>query len=189
MYVMGVVTMKTLNKRAWIDAALEALSEEGSKSLSIVKLAQKLGVTRGSFYYHFDSLSHLIDAMIARWESEVIDRVFREARALSATAVSEVESLIDLVTQLTDKQDIVFRQWAPHNEQVRLHMERLDQKRLSIMTDLFQRLVGEDVLGASYAKIAFYGYIGCLNSYPRPSSEQQRQMALEILGLFSRQKV
>ncbi len=176
--------MAQLSKQSWIDAALTMLSKHGASRLSIVKLAESLGVTRGSFYYHFDSLNDLIDAMIARWEKEVIDKGFETAHASSRDATEEVHSLIEFVSRLTDKQDLLFRQWAAHNDQVRTHMERLDSKRLAVMTDLFKRLAGDERKGEAYAKIAFYGYIGCLNSFPRPSAQKQKQLSLEILEML-----
>lgn len=176
--------MSRLSKEDWINAALEYLSEKGSVGISVVKIAERLQVTRGSFYYHFKNLNDMIDEMVQRWEETIIDKGFNEARTQSASADEEVRNLIDFVSRLTDKQDLMFRQWAPHNEHVRQHMERLDQKRLGIMTEVFQRLARNEEKGASFAKIAFYGYIGCLNSYPRPSAKKQKEVALEIFNLF-----
>lgn len=178
--------MATLGQKDWIDAAQRTLIESGPSMLSIVKLSNHLGVTRGSFYYHFKNLNELIDALIARWEEEVVDKGFSEAQKKAANAEEEVRLLIDFVTHLSDRQDLVLRQWASVNEHVKKHMARLDQKRLAIMTSMFQRLAGDEARGASYAKVAFYGYIGCLNSYPRPSSEKQKALSLEILQLFER---
>lgn len=178
--------MSRLTKEDWIAAALSFLSDKGSVGISVVKLAEKLGVTRGSFYYHFENLNDLIDAMVARWEESIIEKGFNEAREQASTAAEEIRILIEFVSHLTDKQDLMFRQWAPYNAHVKAHMERLDQKRLGIMTEMFQRLAKDNEKGAAYAKIAFYGYIGCLNSYPRPSAEKQKSVALEILNLFQK---
>lgn len=178
--------MATLQRKDWVDAAQQALIESGPSELSIVKLSSRLGVTRGSFYYHFKSLNDLIDALISQWEQEVVDKGFSEAQAKAASVGEEVRYLIEFVTHLSDRQDLVLRQWASQNTHVKRHMERLDQKRLAIMTELFQRLAGDKGRGASYAKVAFYGYIGCLNSYPRPSSDMQKALSLEILNLFER---
>jgi len=176
--------MAKLSKDNWIIAALDLLSSRESSGVSIVKLSKILGVSRGSFYYHFNSLNDLIDAMIARWEESVIDKGFVSSRMSASNPDEEIRNLIEFVTHLSDKQDLMFRQWAAFNDHVRQHMERLDQQRLSFMTEMFQRLAKDESRGAAYAKIAFYGYIGCLNSYPRPNSEKQREVALEILSLF-----
>lgn len=174
----------TLKQEDWISAALSLLNDNGSAGVSVVKLAKHLGVTRGSFYHHFASLNDLIDAMVARWEKNIIDRGFQEAFEQASSAPEEIRLVIEFVSRLTDRQDLVFRQWAVHNTHVRAHMERLDQKRLETMMAMFERLAGDRQRGEAYAKIAFYGYIGCLNSYPRPSAQKQKALALEILQLF-----
>ncbi|MDX1452911.1 MAG: TetR/AcrR family transcriptional regulator [Oleiphilaceae bacterium] len=173
-----------LSPQAWIDEALKELSNHAYAGLSVVKLAERLGVTRGSFYHHFNSLNDLIDAMIAQWEEQVIDKGFKEAYERAGSPTEEVRLVIEFIARLTDKQDLMFRQWAAHNEHVRAHMARLDKRRLGMMTEMFERLAGDKKRGQAYAKIAFYGYIGCLNSYPRPSPDRQKELALEILELF-----
>lgn len=42
------------HREAWLAAALDVLAEEGQAKLRIDKLAGDLGVTKGSFYHHFD---------------------------------------------------------------------------------------------------------------------------------------
>src|SRR5437762_12997495 len=56
----------------WEDAALAAIAAHGLRSLSIPELARSLGVTKGSFYWHFKGLPQLIEAALRRWEE--IDR-------------------------------------------------------------------------------------------------------------------
>ena len=56
----------------WEDAALAAIAAHGLRSLSIPDLARSLGVTKGSFYWHFAGLPQLIEAALRRWEE--IDR-------------------------------------------------------------------------------------------------------------------
>src|SRR2546423_10104971 len=53
----------------WEEAALRAIATRGAGDLSIPHLARSLGVTKGSFYWHFESLRGLIDAALRRWES------------------------------------------------------------------------------------------------------------------------
>jgi AcrR family transcriptional regulator len=176
--------MATLTKEQWAQAGLGYLKEKGSSDLSIVKLSQKLGVTRGSFYYHFKGLNDLIDAMVATWEENVINKGFQQTLVDSKDPKQEVKNLIEYVTHLTDRLDLVFRQWAPTNSHVKKHMERLDTKRLKTLEGLFQRLAQNKKKGSVLSRIAFFGYIGCLHSYPVPSAQQQRESALEVLEMI-----
>jgi AcrR family transcriptional regulator len=42
-----------LDAAAWVEAALDALAEGGVDAVRVDPLAKRLGVTRGSFYWHF----------------------------------------------------------------------------------------------------------------------------------------
>src|ERR1043166_2583921 len=64
--------MVKVKESDWEDAALAAIAAHGLRSLSIPSLARTLGVTKGSFYWHFTGLPQLIEASLRRWEQ--IDR-------------------------------------------------------------------------------------------------------------------
>jgi AcrR family transcriptional regulator len=52
----------------WAAAALDAIARGGLAAVAVEPLARELGVTKGSFYWHFDSRDDLVAAAIARWE-------------------------------------------------------------------------------------------------------------------------
>ena len=58
----------------WERVALDAMATSGLASVSIPRLAERLGVTKGSFYWHFDGLESLLAAALARWETAYTDR-------------------------------------------------------------------------------------------------------------------
>jgi AcrR family transcriptional regulator len=70
-----------LDATAWADAALEVVSEAGVAAVGVEPLARRLGVTKGSFYWHFKTRDELLLAAAQRWEAtgthEVIERVER----------------------------------------------------------------------------------------------------------------
>jgi len=58
----------TLTSSDWIEGALQLISEAGLRALTIETLAARLGVTKGSFYWHFKGRSELLSAALGRWE-------------------------------------------------------------------------------------------------------------------------
>ena len=72
-----------LDREAWVRAGLDALEEGGTAAVSAAALARALGVTRGSFYWHFDSRDELLRAVLETWEREHSDAVLD---ALAAVA-------------------------------------------------------------------------------------------------------
>jgi AcrR family transcriptional regulator len=62
----------------WIDAASVAIVEGGVGAVAVEPLAQRLGVTKGSFYWHFANRDALLQAALARWEQEGTEAIIAE---------------------------------------------------------------------------------------------------------------
>jgi AcrR family transcriptional regulator len=58
----------TLTASDWAEAALQLVAESGLDALTVSHLATRLGVTKGSFYWHFNSRDDLLAAALERWQ-------------------------------------------------------------------------------------------------------------------------
>src|ERR1700709_1300266 len=70
-------------RTSWIEEGLRALAAGGPDAVRIEPLAQALGVTRGSFYWHFDDRRALLQEMLDTWERTSIDEVIERVEAES----------------------------------------------------------------------------------------------------------
>ncbi|WP_327086712.1 TetR/AcrR family transcriptional regulator [Nonomuraea sp. NBC_01738] len=52
----------------WANAALQALAEGGPAAVAVEPVAQRLGATKGSFYWHFANRQALLEAALRAWE-------------------------------------------------------------------------------------------------------------------------
>lgn len=74
--------MKNRNKRDLIlDAMQELMATSSVSTISVSEIAQKAGIGKGSIYYYFNSKNDIIEAMIERSYSRVLD----EGQALAAS--------------------------------------------------------------------------------------------------------
>jgi AcrR family transcriptional regulator len=64
-----------LSAADWEAAALDALADDGVAGVAIEPLARRLGVTKGSFYWHFADRGALLRAALHRWEDSYTERV------------------------------------------------------------------------------------------------------------------
>ena len=68
-----------LTAQDWELGALDMIADLGLAAVAVEPLAKRLGVTKGSFYWHFSSRDALIEATLKRWgeddSSDVISRV------------------------------------------------------------------------------------------------------------------
>lgn len=72
---------KSLNPEDWELATLEVIAHQGVGAVAVEPLAKELGVTKGSFYWHFSNRQDLIESALQRWRAD--DQALIEARIFS----------------------------------------------------------------------------------------------------------
>jgi AcrR family transcriptional regulator len=81
-----------------VQGAYEALGERGIAATTVEALAQRLGVTKGSFYWHFRDSEDLLGAVVARWEELAVDRVMGELLQLGSPCAVIRRIIVHTVT-------------------------------------------------------------------------------------------
>ncbi len=51
----------------WVQEGFRVLAEDGVKALTLGRLCSRLGVTKGSFYWHFSDMKAYREALIDTW--------------------------------------------------------------------------------------------------------------------------
>jgi len=72
-YGQGMTPDRSLDAERWAQAALDAFEQGGAAAVAVEPLARALGVTKGSFYWHYKSRQALLAAAVARWERLHVD--------------------------------------------------------------------------------------------------------------------
>jgi len=70
-----LLRMESHTRDTWIDAAFGQFNRAGLASIKVESLSRDLYASKGSFYWHFDNRSDLIDAVMAKWESRETDQI------------------------------------------------------------------------------------------------------------------
>ena len=119
----------------------------------------RLGVSKGSFYWHFANRRSLVEAALARWEAET-EQVIARLEALDEP-VARMRALLDLA--FGDEQDaaISFRLISEADDPlVGEVVRRVSDRRLRYMQDVLREL-GQPEEEARRRVLAAYGtYLG-----------------------------
>lgn len=81
-----------------LDAAEDLILQSGFGGTSVDRVIEKAGVTKGTFFYHFDSKSHLARALIDRFAAkdlELLDEAFRRAEKLTKDPLRQVLLVVE----------------------------------------------------------------------------------------------
>ena len=127
-----------LNEGAWVDIALRVLADDGVEAVRVEPLARALGVTKGSFYWHFADRRALLDASLERWERQathdVIERVERDREAPD----DRLRELTRLVFRHGGPLDRAVRAWAAHDDAAASAVARVDARRYGFVRELLE---------------------------------------------------
>ncbi len=115
--LLGVVVRKQpstrLSAEDWLEVGYTVLAEEGVRALKVERLCQQAGVTRGSFYWHFEDIGNYRTALIESWNKFLE----RDRQALSELdSLAPRERLSALTANLVSPQywmlERAMREWA-----------------------------------------------------------------------------
>jgi AcrR family transcriptional regulator len=171
------------SRESWLRAARLALLRHGVNGVSIEPLAMSLGVTKGSFYWHFKDRTDLLEALLREWEQEAA--LLTDAlRGGSDTALPGVIGELRRRTLASERgewpSDVAIFAWAAVDPAVARRVNRAEEDRMR----LFRELTGEDAL-ADLFYYAYHGFLHRRRRVPRASSDFD-QLARLALGMLAR---
>ena len=128
-----------LSRDAWLKAAL-SLCEAGIDNLKVAPLAEHLGVTTGSFYWHFKSRRELLEGLLDYWEREMTDTALDAAKDFTGPPVERILFLMETV--MSDKlarYDLPIWQWAQADTRANRVFKRVLKKRFEFAAWMFSQ--------------------------------------------------
>ena len=156
-----------LNADDWAQAALELLAEQGVAAVAVEPLARRLGVTKGSFYWHFKSRDALLTATLERWEAIEQEAVFGKLAAVP-DARERLRTLFRMVAHEVTTHAVYSELLkALDQPQVLAVMERVSKRRLDYLIASFRQAGLARAQAQHRARLAYAAYVGFLQLSPR----------------------
>jgi AcrR family transcriptional regulator len=136
---------QTLSREEWLERALEVVSRAGGAKLRVDRLVSGVGVSKGSFYWHFKDRDQFVIELIDFWHERYTLSVARHFDSIDATAAEKLRQLMEVVfvDRLT-RYDLAIRSWAIAEPKLRARVKRTDAFRIDYLTRLFQELGFDD---------------------------------------------
>jgi len=151
-----------LSARGWAEAALDLIAEQGVSAVAVEPLARRLGVTKGSFYWHFPSRDALLVAALELWERMEEETVFGQLEVV-ADPRARLRALFSMVAR-EYKTHIIYSELlkALDHPAVQPVIGRVSERRLDYLTASFRQAgLGRDD-AHNRARLAYSAYVGFL---------------------------
>ncbi|NDW46054.1 TetR/AcrR family transcriptional regulator [Ruegeria sp. PrR005] len=139
---MTIAPKPSSTEAAWLTAAYDLLTESGVEAVKIMPLAQKLGVARSGFYWHFKDREALLEAMVRRWEEKNTGNLVARTEAFAESIVEAMFNLFDcwLDDALFDARlDLAIRNWARNDAGLQARLDQADLARQDAVAGMFLR--------------------------------------------------
>lgn len=154
-----------LTRDDWLDAAAGEVAAGGFSHLRVLTLAKRLGVTRGSFYWHFKDHEDLVVSFLDRWR----DRRFVELdymRPKGENPEQELHQILQLL--LTDatrnirrlQVELAVRDFARRNDHAALIVDEVDRARVEQNKLLFRHLGAAEDQVEDLATLMYMATVG-----------------------------
>lgn len=175
----------------WIKAAFRRLGQGGIDSVRAEALARDLGVSKGSFYWHFRDLPDLKTRMLAHWQDQATARILSMATAGGGDAAAQLRRLLALATSdLADpygglSTEAAIRDWARRDPQAASVQARVDDARLTFVTGLFRALPQPADAAARAARLVLMAYTGAVHLQVPDRARLAGDLHALLAGLLS----
>ncbi len=152
----------TLSAEDWEREALELIAENGVQALAVEPLARRMGITKGSFYWHFSGRESLLVKALQRWEEH-------DGRNLNR-ALGEIDHPRDRLVSFfrrVGKEKLTHEVYselcaAAGHPQVEPVLERVAERRLEHLSAAFEELGLDAVKARNQARLTYSVYLGFL---------------------------
>lgn len=146
----------------WAQAALDLIAEQGVAAVAVEPLARRLGVTKGSFYWHFPSREALLAAALERWETVEQETVFGQLEAV-ADPRQRLRALFQLVAHEV-KSHVIYSELlkALDHPAVKPVIGRVSERRLDYLAASFRQAGLARTEAQHRARLAYAAYVGFL---------------------------
>jgi AcrR family transcriptional regulator len=119
---------------------LELLGIAGVEGVKIVPLAERLGVTSGSFYWHFKNRRQLHDALLEYWEREMTDAAIEAAKRFEGSPEERIWALMEQVMSAgLARYDLAIWHWAQSDRVANKVFARTLAKRFAFAAWMFRQ--------------------------------------------------
>jgi len=166
----------------WIREGLKALAKGGFTALKADPLAKAMGVSRGSFYWHFADLGAFHAAILKRWREIAAEQIIADVEAahdepLKALLRRTFGARLDL--------ERAVRNWAAFDAAAQGAVRAIDRRRIDYIETLLEKRGLTPAAAQARAQVLYWTFLGfALSGTPVPAARLQGLLD-EILRMVS----
>lgn len=163
-----------LTRDNWLDEAFKAVVAGGFENVKVLAIAEKLKVTRGSFYWHFTDHADLVDSLLMRWKLAQLELDEKLKSHRSVDPIQDLEFVVDAAFNQagSELENLLFEQALRalshlHAGAAQLLVE-VDAERINLFESKFLAIVKDKSKARDLAALLYLAIVGGYQALSRP---------------------
>lgn len=174
-------TQPPLSPTDWLKHGLTALATGGPRALRADALARALGVSRGSFYWHFHSLDDFHAQLLSFWTQVAADKLIDEQERSADSPRARLKALVLYAFTADLRFERAMRAWSLEAERVAAALAEIDARRTAYLSQLLRAAGHHKKSAAAGARLLYTAFVGFVVR-PSPAQPDGEQLANLILS-------
>ncbi|WP_067821548.1 TetR/AcrR family transcriptional regulator [Actinomadura kijaniata] len=174
--------MESGGAREWLAEGLRLLAEQGAPAVTLERVCERMGMSKGAFYHHFGSVPKFRTRLLAHFEAEYTTAVIDAVEGAADLPARERLDLLvaEALRDTTPDLEIAVRAWAKQDPEAAAVQERVDATRVAYVRDLCERAGHADP--DRTATLVYLVLIGGAHLAPPLPHEDKRALCALVLG-------
>jgi len=171
-----------LSAQDWLGLGLKTLARSGFAALKAEKLAKAMGVSRGSFYWHFADIGAFHAAVLKHWREVAAEQIIADLETMDQ-GEDPLKRLLARVFSDRLTLERAVRSWATFDPLARSAVQAVDRRRLDYMETMLGRYGLAEEAARNRAQILYWVFLGVVLSDKAPPSEMRQSVLDELMRL------
>ena len=176
-----------LSRDDWLDQDFWAVVAGGFENVKVLTIAEKLKVTRGSFYWHFSDHADLIRSLLLRWKLQqtALDQKLDSQR--SGNPVKDLEDVVDAAfsqagaTLENLRFEQALRSLSHQNSEAAQMLVEIDTERMKLFESKFMAIVKDVKKARDLSALLYLAIVGSYQALSRPVNPPNVRSYLQSL--------
>lgn len=164
----------------WLNAGLRALAAEGPEGLRIMSIARQLEVTKGSFYWHFQSLDAYLEMLPQYWEQTYTEDAIACVEQLGDDAQTKLRYWLMGAAASDLALDRAMRSWSLTNAVAHEVLARVDQSRTNYLIALLTGAGRSKRDAQTLGRWSYWAFVG-YSTLSATVTEKEIDLILSVL--------
>jgi AcrR family transcriptional regulator len=160
-----------LSAKDWLNRGLKVLAAKGFTALKAEPMAKAMGVSRGSFYWHFADIGAFHAELLSYWREVAAEQIIT-----GLEAAEEDEPPLAVLLRRTFSGRLALeravRSWAAADAGARNAVQAIDRRRLDYVATLIRIEGLPSETAQARAQILYWAFLGfALSDRPLPKPQ------------------